>query len=216
MLIEPQGIPIKLLAEHAAFLTKARCLVVSDLHLGKAATFRAHGLAVPEGDDSRDLHRLEQLVASTAAERLVIAGDLFHAPSQAMDKVAGLFLTWAERCPAEITLVTGNHDQRALRGVDLPFPRVDSLEVGGASIVHDPAEAKSGFTLCGHLHPVIRIRDGRRTSIRSACFWLETNRLTLPSFGSFTGGQIIHPDPTDRIFIPIRDQVTEVPTSCWK
>ncbi len=216
MLIHPHGIAIELLADHAAFLTKARCLVVSDLHLGKAAAFRSHGLAVPEGDDSRDLQRLEQRVAATKAERLVIAGDLFHAPSREMDKVVELLRAWTARCPAEITLVTGNHDQRALRGVDLPFSRVDSLDLDGVSIVHDPAEASSDFTLCGHLHPVIRIRDGRRTSIRSACFWLEANRLTLPSFGSFTGGQVIHPEPTDRVFIPIRDQVTEVPSNCWR
>ncbi|MGB1130118.1 MAG: ligase-associated DNA damage response endonuclease PdeM [Haloferula sp.] len=218
MLIHHQGIPIELLADHAAFLPGEHCLVVSDLHLGKAGVFRAHGLAVPDGDDSRDLDRLLDLVDSSKAAQLVIAGDLFHAPSDAMGDVLELLHEWAKRCPAEVTLVTGNHDQRALRGAKLPFARVDALKLNSVSIVHDPSTASTDapLTLCGHLHPVIRIRDGRRTSIRSACFWLGDQLLTLPSFGSFTGGQIIHPKSTDRIFIPLRDRITEVPSSCWK
>ncbi len=125
---------------------------------------------------------------------------------------------WCTACPATLTLVIGNHDKRALPKGDLPFKSAHSLQLGSIQIIHDPSDASpdSTLTVCGHLHPVIRIRDGKRTSIRSACFWLSGNTLTLPSFGSFTGGQIIHPATTDRLFIPIRDKVAEVPSSCWK
>ena len=30
-------------------------------------------------------------------------------------------------------------------------------------------------------------------------------------FGSFTGGRIIDPEPGDRLFVPLRDQVVEIP-----
>lgn len=208
----------ELLADHAVFLPEHQCLVVSDLHLGKAGAFRSHGLAVPEGDDARDLERLQKLIEHTGAKRVVIAGDLFHSPSAAMTEVMERLKDWCLACPAEFTLVIGNHDRRTLPGGTLPFESTKVLQIGSIEIIHDPADVSpdSTFSLCGHLHPVIRIRDGRRTSIRSACFWLSENMLTLPSFGSFTGGQIIHPATSDRIFIPIRDKVAEVPSSCWK
>jgi metallophosphoesterase superfamily enzyme len=135
-----------------------------------------------------------------------------------MPDVLDRLARWCASSPAKLILVIGNHDRRALARTDPPFETTRRLQLGGIEIVHDPADVspESQLTIGGHLHPVIRIRDGRRTSIRSACFWLRGNTLTLPSFGSFTGGQIIHPAAEDRIFIPIRDKVAEVPSQCWK
>jgi metallophosphoesterase superfamily enzyme len=40
---------LRLLPQRALLDTASRSLMVADLHLGKAATFRAHGLPVPSG-----------------------------------------------------------------------------------------------------------------------------------------------------------------------
>ena len=79
--VEAGGVRMVLRADRTLWLPEGRTLVVSDLHLGKAAVFRHHGLAVPEGDTERDLGRLSEAIGSCGAERLVIAGDFFHAPA---------------------------------------------------------------------------------------------------------------------------------------
>jgi DNA ligase-associated metallophosphoesterase len=218
MQLDHHGLSLELLPDHAVHHPDSGSLVVADLHLGKAGAFRAHGLAVPDGDDARDLGRLRRLVDQTRAAKLIIAGDLFHSSSPAMPAVLDRLARWCDDCPAEPTLVIGNHDRRAISKAKLPFESAESLDLGPIRVVHDPGDSSAGpsLTLCGHLHPVIRIRDGKRTSIRNACFWLAGNTLTLPAFGSFTGGRIIHPGPGDRIFIPIRDRIAEVPPECWK
>ena len=69
-LLETPGIRVELLPGRAAMLPVSRSLLVADLHLGKAATFRKAGLPVPEGSAQRDLARLRGLVEATAARRL--------------------------------------------------------------------------------------------------------------------------------------------------
>ena len=49
---------IVLLPGRAAVLPASATLLVADLHLGKAATFRKAGIPVPEGSAQRDLARL--------------------------------------------------------------------------------------------------------------------------------------------------------------
>lgn len=210
MHLDHHGHRIELLAEHAVFLPEHQSLVLSDVHLGKAATFRAHGVGVPEGDDARDLERIGQLVTATGATRLIIAGDLFHSPHGA---VPGLH-DWLERLAVPVTLVRGNHDRHPqLDG--LPLDTVPHLELGTLRIVHDPAEAgPDHLSLCGHLHPVVRLRDGSRSSLRVPCFHLRESCLLLPSFGSFTGGHPITVEKTDRVFIPVGGQVSEVTALC--
>ena len=61
---------ILLLPGRAAFLPATATLLIGDVHLGKAATFRRAGIAVPEGSAQADLARLERLVATTKARRL--------------------------------------------------------------------------------------------------------------------------------------------------
>ena len=91
-----------------------------------------------------------------------------------------------------------------------------ALSLGSIEVIHDPAEASPDrFSICGHIHPAIRIQDSPRKSIRSACFHLTEKILTLPSFGSFTGGQVIHPHQDDRIFISLNGRVVEIPRDCW-
>ena len=69
------------------------------------------------------------------------------------------------------------------------------------------------FNICGHIHPVVKIPDGRNTSLRLPCYHLRENILTLPSFGSFTGGHVIKPNKADRFFVDHMGKVIEVPDS---
>ena len=78
---------IVLLPGSAAVLPASATLLVADLHLGKAATFRKAGIPVPEGSAQRDLARLADLVVRHAVRRLLVLGDLFHARSGCTEQV---------------------------------------------------------------------------------------------------------------------------------
>jgi len=207
----PDKPSLHLLAEGAVWLEDCHTLVVADVHLGKAAAFRASGLPVPEGDNARDLERLRVLCGKHAARRLIIAGDLFHSSlgmSSDLEQMLGDFLT---SLGIPVLLVIGNHDARLAK-----FPptlqTTTAFEHTGIRIIHDPADATPGvLNLSGHWHPVVRIPDGRRTSLRLPCFLLRGELLVLPSFGSFTGGAVIEKCPGDRYFVTLRDQVIELP-----
>ena len=60
---------------------------------------------------------------------------------------------------------------------------------------------------------MVRIPDGKRTSLRLPCFLFRDNTLVLPAFGSFTGGAILDSNPDDRIFVALREQVVELPAA---
>ncbi|MFL5519615.1 MAG: DEAD/DEAH box helicase, partial [Gemmatimonadales bacterium] len=77
--LELAGEHVALLAERALWWPARRTLVVADVHLGKAATFRAAGIPIPSGSTGDDLARLDRALARTGATALVILGDLFHA-----------------------------------------------------------------------------------------------------------------------------------------
>jgi uncharacterized protein len=203
---------LKLLPEGAVFLTPSATLVVADLHLGKSAAFRARGLPVPEGDNARDLARLLELVRKHQAAHLVIAGDLFHAPAGITPELESALREFHREIGIPLTLVVGNHDEKLkhLPGHLHPLPSLDLEE--NLRVIHDPADARGDrLHLCGHLHPVVKIPDGKRTSLRLPCFLLRGNTLVIPAFGGFTGGAIISPQAGDRIFVALRDKVVELP-----
>lgn len=203
---------IALLPEGAVFLSDSATLVVADVHLGKSAAFRAQGLPVPEGDTVRDLQRLLELARKSHAAHLVVAGDLFHAPSGITPLLESAVAEFIAELGLPITLVVGNHDTK-LKQIPSQIHAVASLNVGESiRVIHDPAHASGErLHLSGHWHPVVRIPDGRRTSLRLPCFLYRNSTLVLPAFGSFTGGAILSPAPDDRVFVALREQVVELP-----
>ncbi|RZA14803.1 MAG: phosphoesterase, partial [Lysobacteraceae bacterium] len=72
------GEPVRLLADRALYWPARRRLLLADLHLGKADTFRAAGIALPRGGTALDLARIAALVAAQGAEELWVLGDLLH------------------------------------------------------------------------------------------------------------------------------------------
>lgn len=188
-------------------------LIVADLHLGKATAFQARGLAIPEGDSAADLERLRILCEQVSASRLLINGDLFHSPAGLSPEIEHLLESWRSSLALPIQLILGNHD-RAIRRIPAWLDPIDSLEAAGIHLVHDPAEAPPGRpTIAAHWHPVAKIADGRRSSLRLPCFLLRGDLLVLPAFGAFTGGVVIPPEPGDRCFVAPADRVIEVPAS---
>lgn len=215
--VEAGGVRMVLRADRTLWLPEGRTLVVSDLHLGKAAVFRHHGLAVPEGDTERDLGRLSEAIGSCGAERLVIAGDFFHAPAAQSEGVLEAVRGWRERHGGLVVrLVVGNHDRgAAMPPGDLGFAvSARDWTEGGLTFVHDPEDAVGeGYAVAGHVHPVLRLKGRGRMGAGPAvpCFWVRRRVLVLPGFGTFTGGGAVRVVDGDRVYAVADGGVVEVP-----
>jgi DNA ligase-associated metallophosphoesterase len=207
---------MELLAEGAVLLRRSATLVLADLHLGKSATFRARGVPIPEGDDMRDCLRISALAKCCRAQEIIVAGDMFHAATGMSADLQEMLEVFLADLGMPFHLVIGNHDRKISR-LPSAMGTAAMIDRCGMRIVHDPADVSDGgmFHLAGHWHPVVKIRDGKSTSLRMRAFVLRENLLVLPAFGSFTGGAVIRPEKGHRIFVPLRDTVVEIPkASC--
>jgi uncharacterized protein len=207
-------VPAELLAGRALLLPAARALVVADVHFGKAATFRARGVPVPQGTTTDNLQRLERLLASTAATSLVFLGDLFHArEAHARDTLAAL-RAWRARHPQiDMVLVEGNHDRHAGApplNLDLRVEQEPWL-FAGLALCHHPQHVPGHHVLAGHLHPCVRLHGGANDSVRLPCFWVRPSMTLLPAFGEFTGGAPIVREPGDRVVALADDRLFPLP-----
>jgi DNA ligase-associated metallophosphoesterase len=210
---------IVLVPGRAAFLPASDTLLVADLHLGKAATFRSQGIPVPEGSAQKDLARLALLVATTRARRLVVLGDLFHAKSGCTDEVFAEFTATRSRfAGTEVLLVAGNHDRSVGRlpaslGIDSVLRTHDEPPF---HFVHEPGtplpepDRDDPFTIAGHLHPVIALASPSGDRLTDRCFVAEPGLLVMPAFGSFTGGHRVTATERSRVWIARDEAVVDV------
>ena len=114
LLIETHEEQLKCLPERALLWARERTLFVADVHLGKAASFRATGVPVPSGHSSFDLDRLSRLLISHKVTRFVILGDLVHTKTSYTTSLDRSFRTFrARHSDVEMVLVRGNHDRHA-------------------------------------------------------------------------------------------------------
>lgn len=205
--IEFAGEAITLMPERAAWWESRRTLIVADLHLGKSETMRVAGLPVPDIDLDEQFERLAHAVDATGAARVVVAGDLIHAPA---GLTPGLAARVAERLHGlrergvAIVLVRGNHDRR-IEGVEEAWGLVevrDEIEEGGIRVVHEPRMGweGGGAFIAGHLHPALSVGGGAK----APAFVRSGAGLILPAFSRFTAGGRIAREPGQRWY-PIAD-----------
>ena len=196
------GEAVELFADRALSWTRMRTLFVADVHLGKAAAFRAGGVPVPRGSTAADLKRLTALIAASGATRLVVLGDFLHAKAGVVPALDAAFAAWRATHPSlAITLVRGNHDARAGDppsgwGVDVV---AEPCALPPFLASHVPSSPRTGYALCGHVHPGVRVWGRGDDSARLPCFVLGRHRAILPAFGRMTGLAIVHPAPDETI-----------------
>ena len=189
----------------AAFWEEKRALLISDVHLGKIAHFRKHGVAVPEKAATRNFEQLDVAMAFFGPETVIFLGDLFHSE---LNNEWQLFEDWILRTSAEIVLIAGNHDIIDRRHYERIGVKVfEELEVDGFRFTHKPSEKSGFFNFCGHIHPGIRIFGSGRQSLRLPCFFHRENQMILPAFGEFTGNYFMIPAETDVVYAVTREEV---------
>lgn len=160
-------------------------LCVSDLHLGRSERYarRNRGLLPPyEGRDT--LARLEAEIAATEARRVVCLGDSFDdlAAADALDEPLRLWLTRL-MAGRDWVWIEGNHDPGP---VDLGGAHLAALSVGALNFRHVAIEEASA-EISGHYHPKAQL-DARGGALSRPCFLIDSRRVILPAFGTYTGG----------------------------
>ncbi len=209
------GESLVLLPERAVWWPKRSTVFAADLHLGKDSSFRARAIPIPVGTAEHDLDRLDGVLATTAATRLVVLGDFFHDAAGRSDALSRRLDAWRDRnARLDLVVIRGNHDAWA---GDVPpgwgATVLDGpVRDGSFALVHDAADADGevAFVLSGHVHPGVRLR-GAGASVVLPCFHAGTGGAVLPAFGSFTGLHVVRPRRRDEIHVVADGSVVRVP-----
>jgi DNA ligase-associated metallophosphoesterase len=200
--------------ERAAFWPEGRLLLVADFHLGKAHSFRRLGVPVPGGTSEANLARLGSLVDRLGAAEVVFLGDFIHSARSkggpGMNALAGWRSAHRE---LTLTLVRGNHDQRAgdppaelgIAVVDEPLAR------GTWALCHHPSRRSGLAVVAGHLHPGATVVGTTFDRLRLPAFHAREDVLVLPAFGEFTGVATVQREPGDQCFVTDGQRVHRVP-----
>src|SRR5690606_29090475 len=137
--------------QRALFWEKHQALILSDLHLGKAAHFRKNGIALPTQVTLQDLQRLASLILHFAVKQVIIVGDLLHAGANTEVNLLQQFIA---RFPhIRFMLIRGNHDrftdeQWKKKGIQEIF---DNWQLDDISFRHQANPTLDTHTITGHM-----------------------------------------------------------------
>ena len=195
-------------ASGSVFWEDQNILLISDVHLGKIAHFRKHGLAIPENAIVENFNRLDEAVELFHPGKIIFLGDLFHSK---INTEWNLFAYWVHKIQAEVILVEGNHDIIERQNyTDLNIRIHPELIIEQFLLTHHPIEKEGYFNFCGHIHPGIKLKDVGRQSLKLACFFRKEHQLILPAFGEFTGNYFMKPNENDRVYAIANNEVIRV------
>lgn len=173
--------------QRAMYWERRGALILSDIHIGKTAHFRRHGIPIPDGILQKDLERLKQLILYFEAQQLLIVGDLFHAEANT-DMTT--FKQWLKQFQdLNLILIEGNHDKQPKSLMyDLDIEVTTQLEIEPFIFQHEPKDYNSGlFTVSGHTHPGVLIKGKGKQKLKLPCYQITSEQLILPAFSLFTG-----------------------------
>jgi DNA ligase-associated metallophosphoesterase len=189
------GAALTALPSGALWWEERRLLAVSDLHLGKSERTARRGLGLlPPYETEDTLARLDAEISAWRPATVLCLGDSFDDldAAAALDRRHAL---WLVRLMAgrRWLWIEGNHDPGP---IDLGGSHLAEHREGGIVFRHiaqDAGEEAEG-EVSGHYHPKTRIAGRSRP-----CFLVDSRRLVLPAFGTFTGGLDCSGGPLDRI-----------------
>lgn len=211
--IEINGQSLELLSQKVMLWKNTQTLIVSDLHLGKAAHFRKSGIPAPAGINQKNIIRLDDLLQRLHPKRLLILGDLFHSD---INREWLNFEHFTEKWSSvDMLLIRGNHDSLHSSFYDAAgISCVEFLQESGFLFLHDvndaPPELEKIITVSGHIHPGINLRGKGRQSLRLPCFLVSSQKILLPAFGEFTGLHTIKPKPDEQIYVIAEDRIIKL------
>jgi DNA ligase-associated metallophosphoesterase len=195
----------------AVWWEKQSMLVCADVHIGKGAHFRNSGIPIPKRVNDSNLWNLVVLIEQYRPEKILFLGDLFH--STVNEEWEELNDCLAQFPSIQRLLVKGNHEIESLSAYQkLGFEIHENLLIEDILFTHEPPVEKTAhvYTICGHLHPAVRMQGQAQQHLRLPCFWMGVEIGVLPAFGEFTGNQTIHPKKGDEVFVIAENRVVRI------
>ena len=198
-------------ADGSLFWPERRLLFIADFHLGKVNHFRKSGIAVPLEIQQHNFERLERCIAATNPLAIYFLGDLFHSEMNVSWQLLKEHISGNQQI--EYHLISGNHDILPTEVYDdaslILHP--EGLVVEPFVLNHHPLDTPDLlFSLCGHIHPAVRMRGRGRQSVRLNCFWKSAFQLVLPAYGGFTGSKAVRPGKKDEIYVIVENTIRRV------
>ncbi|WP_281235230.1 ligase-associated DNA damage response endonuclease PdeM [Flavobacterium gelatinilyticum] len=192
----------------ASFWEEKKILLISDLHLGKIAHFRKHGMAIPEKAVQENFTRLNNVLHLFDAETIIFLGDLFHSK---INNEWDFFADWTKTVTQQLILVEGNHDIISKKYyADLNIEIHTEIILDDFLLTHHPSKRENFFNLCGHIHPGIKLKGMGKQFLSLSCFFRKPDQLIFPAFGEFTGNFYLIPEENDKVYVLAKDEVIEI------
>lgn len=192
--------------QRALFWKAAGSLILSDIHLGKTAHFRRHGIPLPSDILQEDLKRLSNLIHHFTPEKIIVVGDFLHAGKNSEFEI---FKNWKTGFPAlPIILVKGNHDRISEKEIlDLGISEIHTTyRENGFIFSHEDLKNENLFVISGHLHPGAILQTSTQT-LKLPCYIVTEDQLILPAFSTFTGLDTQHDFRDARQYIFTQDSI---------
>lgn len=211
MTINCKGESLILSKDRAIYWEAEQMLIISDLHMGKAAHFRKAGIQVPNTITDTDLDKLSLLILKYAPEILLVTGDMFH---HKMNSEVETFKLWRSAFPElRVILVKGNHDLLKAEDYDGLSLEIYAKEYLCAPFrfVHDqPKDEDEYYNISGHIHPGVTIYGKARQKLKFPCFYFGRNCAILPAFSVFTGLSKIKAENGDQFYAITPENVVAI------
>ncbi|WP_415403828.1 ligase-associated DNA damage response endonuclease PdeM [Tateyamaria sp. SN3-11] len=193
------GARLHALGSGGLFWPDQNLLCISDLHLGKSERIaRRGGSQLPPYETRDTLNRLASDLEQTGARTVVCLGDSFDdlAAARALPEDERLWITRLQ-AGRRWVWIEGNHDPGP---IEFGGTHLAELPIGALTFRHI-AKAGSSGEVSGHYHPKATLQTRARAISRPA-FLIDSDRLILPAYGTYTGGLRSHDTVLARLMRP--------------
>ena len=188
--------------ERCLYWEDQQTLILSDMHIGKAAHFRKAGIAIPQQIFQEDLLRLFQQVHFFSPKRIIVTGDLFHSEANLEHE---WFSKWRSALAGvQLILVKGNHEilhnnLYEKLGIEVVERELIAAPFRFAHDLNDDSDEQF-FLFSGHTHPGIKIAGKAKQSFVFPCFYFTEAYCILPAFSKFTGKHLVEMKKGEKVF----------------
>lgn len=193
------GARLHALGSGGLFWPDQNLLCISDLHLGKSERIaRRGGSQLPPYETRDTLNRLASDLEQTGARTVVCLGDSFDdlAAARALPEDERLWITRLQ-AGRRWVWIEGNHDPGP---IEFGGTHLAELPIGALTFRHIAKAGASG-EVSGHYHPKATLQTRARAISRPA-FLIDSDRLILPAYGTYTGGLRSHDAVLARLMRP--------------
>lgn len=181
--------------DRACYLPAADALVLTDLHVGRAA---ASNVEFPLGERSDLTERVAALVEAFEPAEVVVGGDLLQTfdrvprgARETVDRLRGI----VDDAGAAFVVTPGNHDSQLSAVYDGSAPAEHRLGDGETVVCHghEPPETDAARYVVGHDHPAVEIEGRKRPCyLVGEGVYRGADVVMLPAFTRLAAGVTVN------------------------